>query len=290
MLWGGVAQLRCKVERPRRPRRPPAPWRAGQSPGDGTRRKDEVDALACRTTPCSGGGSGPWSVAANRSANGASASWGPSGLGRRSGWTGHSGRAHHPDASYRNFVHEVRRYRLGTVLRACAETGALLVQERHGRARLSAPNYVTPFAVAAVAGAALDVGTEHRTALADRVVVMRLCGVFSELDDPDLADGPDGSLRGLLSRLAYQQFGFGGSLHDEAARSSGLLLDHAARITSGPSPEEWERLLGVPLETCMWASSSSSSSDSRLTTAVGFTCRRSRRTPPRPARMRRRVS
>jgi hypothetical protein len=155
------------------------------------------------------------------------------------------------DASYRDFVREVRRYRLGTVLRACAETGALLVQERHGRARLAAPNYVTPFAVAAVAGAALDAANEHRRALADRAVVARLCGAFSELDDPDLGDGPDAPLRGLLSRLAYQQLGFGGSFHDEAGRSIGLLLDHAARVTGGPSPEEWERLLGVPLETYM---------------------------------------
>lgn len=52
-----------------------------------------------------------------------------------------------------------------------AETRALLTRERHGRPRLSAPNYVTPFAVAAVAGAALDAGTEHRTAFADGAIV-----------------------------------------------------------------------------------------------------------------------
>lgn len=156
-----------------------------------------------------------------------------------------------PDTPYRNFVREVRRYRLGSVLRACAETGALLTQQRHGRARPSAPNYVTPFAVAAVAYAALDAGTEHRTALADRAVIARLCGAFSELDDPDLADEPDGFPRSLLSRLAYQQFGFNGNFHAEAARSIGLLLDHSTRVTDGPSPDEWERLLGVPLETYM---------------------------------------
>lgn len=133
----------CKVERP------PSALSAGAVAGRSVagwrdQAQDEVDALACRTTPCSGGGSGSWSAAANRSANGASAYSGPSGLGRRSGWTGPSGRVQRPDASYRNFVHEVRRYRLGTVLRACAETGALLTQERHGRVRLSAPNYVTP--------------------------------------------------------------------------------------------------------------------------------------------------
>jgi len=153
--------------------------------------------------------------------------------------------------TYAGFVLEVRRYRLESVLRACADVGALLVRAEHGRGRPQAPNYVTPFALSAVAEAALTAGTEHRRAVADREAVGRLCGVFSEVDDPELDAGPDASLRGLLTRLAYQQFGFGGSHHDEAARAVGLLLDHAPKVAGAPDPGEWEQLLGVPLETYM---------------------------------------
>lgn len=156
-----------------------------------------------------------------------------------------------PERSYQEFAREVRRYRLGSVLRACADMGALLVQATHGRSRLRAPNYVTPFALTAVADAALVVGTEDRRATADRAVVARLCGVFSEVDDPELKAGPDASLRGLMSRLAYQQLGFGASVHDEAARAVGLLLDHAPTVPGAPGPNEWREVLGVPLETYM---------------------------------------
>jgi hypothetical protein len=156
-----------------------------------------------------------------------------------------------PDASYDGFVRQVRRYRQESVLRACAEIGALRVHAEHAGRPFRAPNYVTPFALAAIAHAALVSGTPHRTAVADQRAVHRLCGVFAEVDDPDLGSGPTGPIRGMLTRLAYQQFGFGGSVHDEAARSVGLLLEHAPRVPGAPAPSEWEHALGMPLETYM---------------------------------------
>lgn len=157
-----------------------------------------------------------------------------------------------PDASYDGFVAQVRRYRQDSVLRACAETGALRVHAEHAGRPFRAPNYVTPFALAAIAHAALVSGTPHRTAVAHQQAIRKLCGVFAEVDDPDLGSGPDAPIRGMLTRLAYQQFGFGASFHDDAARSVGLLLDHAARVPGAPGPSEWEQALGVPLETYMW--------------------------------------
>lgn len=80
---------------------------------------------------------------------------------------------------------------------------------------------------------------------------MRLCGAFSQLSDPGLDAGPSTPLRGPLSRLAYQQFGFNLAVMPEVARSVGLLLDHAPGVRGAPSADEWERALGVPLETYM---------------------------------------
>lgn len=155
------------------------------------------------------------------------------------------------DTSYDGFVAQVRRYRQDSVLRACAETGALRVHAEHAGRPFRAPNYVTPFALAAVAHAALVSGTTHRSAVANQQAVYRLCGVFAEVDDPDVDSGPNGPIRGMLTRLAYQQLGFGGSLHDDAARSVGLLLEHTARVPGAPDPAEWEHALAVPLETYM---------------------------------------
>lgn len=144
---------------------------------------------------------------------------------------------------------QVRRYRMDSVLRACADVGAILTRRAHGRDRTRWPNYVTPFALAAIADTALLVGTEHRRAVADRAVVTRLCQAFSQVDDPDVDAAPDAPLRGLMSRMAYQQSEYAASWHDEVARSVGLLLDHAPRVPGAPTTDEWGEVLGVPLET-----------------------------------------
>lgn len=154
-----------------------------------------------------------------------------------------------PNRSYDAFAAQVRRYRIDSVLRACAEVGAALMQRAHGRDWTRRPNYVTPFALAAIADAALLVGTDHRRAVADQEVVTRLCHAFSEVDDPDVELGPDASLRGLMARLAYQQSEYFASWHDEVARSVGLLLEHAPDVPGAPTADEWADVLGVPLET-----------------------------------------
>lgn len=154
--------------------------------------------------------------------------------------------------SFAHFEHQVRQYRQETVLRTVAVVSAWLSHREFGRVvgpRL--PNYVTPFALAAVAEAALVAGTILAKTPANLRDVVELCGVFSELDDPDLEQPADASLRGMMTRIAYQQFEFQISVHDEVARAVGLLLDYLPAQPQAPSSDDWTAVLGVDLPTYM---------------------------------------
>lgn len=94
-----------------------------------------------------------------------------------------------PVRTYRLFERTVGRHGREPVLRGCASLAAALAQENVGRVPPEGlPNYVTPFALAAVARAAVVAGRD--TGAGQRLLrddVVRLCGDFSEMGTPTWA-------------------------------------------------------------------------------------------------------
>jgi hypothetical protein len=155
--------------------------------------------------------------------------------------------------SYSEFRQRVRRYRRSDVLRAVASLAANMQQAALGQGPpVQAPNYVSEFSLAGVARAALITGNEHRDQPLSRNDLALLCGYYLNVADPALKDmaGLD-RLRQLMSRIAFEQFGFQYSVMENVGRTLSLLLDQATHCRGAPTPEEWTRALGVPLEAFM---------------------------------------
>jgi len=73
-----------------------------------------------------------------------------------------------------------------------------------------------------------------------------------EIDDPCLHQKESlEQLRGILHRLAYEQFGGQFSMMENVGRTLALLLHPATCCPGSPTAEAWESLLGVSLETYM---------------------------------------
>jgi hypothetical protein len=106
--------------------------------------------------------------------------------------------------------------------------------------------------LAGVARTALIAGNEHRDQPLSRDDLVLLCGYCLNVADPALKDmaGLD-RLRQLMSRIAFEQFGFQYSEMENVGRTLSLLLDQATYCEGAPTAEEWIRTLGVPLEDFM---------------------------------------
>jgi hypothetical protein len=155
--------------------------------------------------------------------------------------------------SYNEFRQRVRRYRRSDVLRAVASLAADMQQAALGEGPpVQVPNYVSEFSLAGVARAALIAGNEHRNQPLSRRDLTLLCGHYLNVADPTLKDmaGLD-RLRQLMSRIAFEQFGFQYSVMENVGRTLSLLLDQATHCQGAPTPEEWTHALGVPLEDFM---------------------------------------
>ena len=151
--------------------------------------------------------------------------------------------------SYDEFRQRVRRYRRSDVLRAVA---ALAVQmdaaERGSGQPPRLPEYVRQFSLAGVARTCLIAGNDHRNDPFSINELAALCGMYLNIHDPALdQESSTTRLRQLMSRIAYEQFGFQYSLSEELGRPLPLLLDHVAYCPGAPSEADWERALRVPL-------------------------------------------
>ena len=155
--------------------------------------------------------------------------------------------------AYEAFRQRVRRFRRSDVLRAVA---SLAVQMHRAAFQqgppVLVPKYVSEFSLAGVARTALIAGNEHRNQLLSREDLVLLCGYYLNVTDPALNDlaGLD-RLRQVMSRIAFEQFGFQYSVMENAGRTLSLLLDQAAYCQGAPTAEEWSHTLGVPLEDFM---------------------------------------
>lgn len=151
------------------------------------------------------------------------------------------------------FKQRVRRHRPTEVLGAIGAFSADLVNAgfRSGRAP-GEPLAVQHFALAAAARASLLYGNEYRDQPLGRDDVRDMCGYFSQLDDPALKQEPGlDRMRGMMSRIVYEQASYQYSEMENVGRSVALLLDHAEGCEGALSADEWRDLLGVTLEEFM---------------------------------------
>jgi hypothetical protein len=106
--------------------------------------------------------------------------------------------------------------------------------------------------LAGVAKAAIIHGNEYRDKpVADRDLI-EMCQAYMEVDDPGLRQNESlEQLRGILHRLAYEQFGGQFSMTENVGRTLALLLRPATCCPGSPTADAWDNLLGVSLETYM---------------------------------------
>ena len=151
------------------------------------------------------------------------------------------------------FKQRVRRHRPTEVLEAIGAFSAELVNAgfRSGRAS-GEPLAVQHFALAAAARVAVLYGNDYRDQPVSRDDVRDMCGYFSQLDDPALEQEPGNDrVRGMMSRIVYEQASYQYSEMENVGRSVALLLDHAEGCVGALSADEWRDLLGVTLEEFM---------------------------------------
>lgn len=159
----------------------------------------------------------------------------------------------HSSLSYADFTQRVRRHPRTAVLRAVAALNALLQKEQFGQVPVGhRPDCLQPFALAGVAKAAIIHGNEYRDKAVTDQDLIEMCQAYMEVDDPGLRQAESlEQLRGILHRLAYEQFGGQFSMMENVGRTLALLLHPATCPPGSPTAEAWKNLLGVSLETYM---------------------------------------
>lgn len=156
--------------------------------------------------------------------------------------------------TYNSFSQRVRRYRRTDVVREVAALNAHLSCVKFDMApAIGLPNFVTPFALGGVARTALTVGNDHRSQHLRRQDVVKLCGYYANLEEPEFERYPHpGRLRSVFNHFAYEQFGYQTSAMESIGRTLVLLSDHSAGCSGAPSGDDWRAALGVTLEEFMW--------------------------------------
>jgi hypothetical protein len=154
---------------------------------------------------------------------------------------------------YKVFRQYVRRYPRSNVLKGVASLAVRMQRAAFQQGPpVPVPNYVSEFSLAGVARTALIAGNEHRGGPLSHDDLVHLCDLYLNVADPALDDvaGLD-RLRQLMSRIAFEQFGFQYSVMENVGRTLSLLLDQAASCEGAPTADEWTDALGVPLEDFM---------------------------------------
>lgn len=155
--------------------------------------------------------------------------------------------------SYGEFSQRVRRHPRTAVLRAVAALNAQLQQEQFCQVPVAArPDCLQPFALAGVAKTAIVRGNEYRDKPVTDRDLIEMCQALLDIDDPCLHQEQTlEQLRGILHRLAYEQFGSQFSMMENVGRTLALLLHPATCCPGSPGAEAWANVLGVSLETYM---------------------------------------
>src|SRR6266436_5604891 len=155
--------------------------------------------------------------------------------------------------SFDQFRQRVSRHPRLEVVQSVAALATDMTRAEHRQGpELGLPNFVTHFALAAIARAALLYGNEHRDRPVSRDDLVDMCDYYAQLEDPALDDDPGRErLRAPMNRIAYEQFSFQYSLMENVGRTVAMLLGRPGRCTNAATAEEWRELLGVRLEEFM---------------------------------------
>jgi hypothetical protein len=165
-----------------------------------------------------------------------------------------SRRRQHKPVTYHEFRQAVRRFRRSDVLRGVASLAVRMQQATFQTVPpVPVPNYVSEFSLAGVARTALIAGNELRDRPLSGSDLINLCGLYLNVADPALNNvaGLD-RLRQIMSRTAFEQFGFRYSVMENVGRTLSLFVDQEPLCDGAPTAGEWTRALGVPLEAFMW--------------------------------------
>ena len=153
---------------------------------------------------------------------------------------------------FEDFRQRVRRHRTSDVLREVGRVSAELIKAGHSGVATGMPNVVQHFSLAAVARAAVMYGNEHRSRTVGPNDVAEMCAYYMEVEDPALSLQPGAErLRGMLSRVLYEQAAFQYSEMENIGRTVALLIDHADGCEGALSASDWRDLLGVTIEEFM---------------------------------------
>lgn len=152
--------------------------------------------------------------------------------------------------TYRAFAQRVRRHRRTDVVQAVGAAAARQhMAELQQRGDEGTGAAARQFVLAGIARAALLHANDHREAGVEPRDLKEMANYYFNVEDPALGKTPgDDRLRGLLSRIAYEQFPFQFSIMENVGRTLPLLLDSMASCNGAPSPDDWRDRLGVDLE------------------------------------------
>ena len=156
---------------------------------------------------------------------------------------------------WKRYLAEVCRFDTLALLALTAqESCALLASEAAAPdpgAAWTGDGVVPPFAVAAIARDAILSGPIRGGEQPRRVDLLRLCHRYLNLEEPALTHPttPIGHIDRYLVRVAYEQFAYQLSPHNELARSWALFGQTAAALeTATMTPAAWEVSLGCRLD------------------------------------------
>jgi hypothetical protein len=155
--------------------------------------------------------------------------------------------------AYETYRQRVRRHRRTDVIVAVAALNTQLERAQFNQAEAPGlPNVVAPFTLGGVARTALVSGNDHRDRPITLQDLVEMCAYYANVEEPALEREPGLSrLRFLFNHIAYEQSGHQFSVMENVGRTLVLLADHAVRCSAAPTPEDWTRALGVPLEQYM---------------------------------------
>jgi len=149
--------------------------------------------------------------------------------------------------TYDYFRQRVRRFHRSDLVVALAREAVALHRHEFGDGPDPRLHEATAhFSLAGVAIAALRYGNDHRKPGATWNDIAELCALYVNVYEPALDQSPI-DLRGLLHRMAYEQFPYQISLMEQLGRTTALFLGQRATCDAAPTHADWARVLGVGL-------------------------------------------
>ncbi|GLY99853.1 hypothetical protein [Actinoplanes sp. NBRC 103695] len=152
--------------------------------------------------------------------------------------------------TYREFSDFVRRFNQEAMLFAVARRALSLPGHLDGSPEARAYVATPPWALAAVAKAAICNGNAHRRAVPTERDVVTACGMHNNLAKHELRDPELNSPFAVLARIAFEQFPYQESMMEEIARSMSFFDDYSGgKALEVVTAESMRELVGADMTT-----------------------------------------